>query len=404
MSKVSAFIDGIQKVKYNPTEEEVTNKAKELIKNLKDNHLHIFEKNKDFTLKLIQSIEDSELNPNMLPKGMRSPLASGFESFWKNFTGTFTTVGKAMIASSMLPAVVAILFASKGVQAAKDKDNKEDKNDTTLTNSSIFKKEQEKFAPITNSSKVSFKGAALDKAIGGLAKGVETCAMTKFGESCATGLSKVSKKPSARMGDVESWGLTIYWLLKTGFSKKIEKDQKFGFNAHTALVTVVSSAAALIIDGISDGVIKKAEKTYGEKIVEGIKNLKETKDIKKAPIEEITKGIEEQCSKLYNKQGIVEALSNKDILQNEQELEKEITKLCSKYSKKLFKFKSLLIFTMVVRFLVPVLTVKSSKKLKKKLIEISENMAKKKAEKKDEKNSQQIGSAKAEKEEKKDNN
>ena len=382
LKKISAFLQGVQKVNYKPSEEELSKKAQELVQNLKDNHLHIFQKNKDFTLKLIQNIDDIELHPSSLRKGvkgMRSQPIDAFESFWKNSTGTITTVAKAMIASSMLPAVVALLFATKGAEATIKKANEKTNKDTTLDTSSTFKKEQEKYAPVANSSNISFKGANFDKVVDNFAKGVEACAMTKFGEGCTTALSKASKKPSARMGDVESWGLTLYWLLKTGFSKKIEKDQKFGFNAHTALVTVVSSVAALVVDGISDGLIAKAEKSYGKKINEGVQNLKNTKDVNKTSIEEITKELTNQCSKLYNKKGIVELLSNKDILTNDKELENAIEGLCYKYSKKLSKFKSLLIFTMVVRFLVPVLTVKSSKKLKKKLIEISENMARKKA-------------------------
>ena len=48
---------------------------------------------------------------------------------------------------------------------------------------------------------------------------------------------------------------------------------------------------------------------------------------------------------------------------------KQIGELTTNYGKKLSKFKSLTIFTLVVRFLVPVLMVPFSGKLKKKIIE-----------------------------------
>ena len=61
------------------------------------------------------------------------------------------------------------------------------------------------------------------------------------------------------------------------------------------------------------------------------------------------------------------------------ELEKAVKTVTKGYAKKLGKFKSLTLFTFVVRFLVPVLMVPISGKMKKKIVELT-------SKKKDEKN------------------
>ena len=74
---------------------------------------------------------------------------------------------------------------------------------------------------------------------------------------------------------------------------------------------------------------------------------------------------------------IANELGKEGILSNEKELKSVIEGLAYKYSKNLSKAKSLLIFTFVVRFLVPVLTVKQSKKIKKRLVAFSKERAQK---------------------------
>ena len=78
--------------------------------------------------------------------------------------------------------------------------------------------------------------------------------------------------------------------------------------------------------------------------------------------------MKENSSNLLNSEKIVKTLSNTDLL-NKESLEKAIKGLSSTYKKQLSKFKSLTIFTFVVRFLVPVLMVPVSGKIKRKIVE-----------------------------------
>ncbi|MBQ7287266.1 MAG: hypothetical protein IJW73_05850, partial [Candidatus Gastranaerophilales bacterium] len=63
----------------------------------------------------------------------------------------------------------------------------------------------------------------------------------------------------------------------------------------------------------------------------------------------------------------------------DSQVKKTIEELSKNYGKKLSKFKSLTIFTLVVRFLVPVLMVPFSGKLKKKIVERAEKRQQAKA-------------------------
>jgi len=69
---------------------------------------------------------------------------------------------------------------------------------------------------------------------------------------------------------------------------------------------------------------------------------------------------------------ISEALSEINLLDNKA-VNDAIEDLTHSYGKKLSKFKSLTIFTLVVRFLVPVLMVPVSGKIKKKVVEYANN-------------------------------
>ena len=94
-------------------------------------------------------------------------------------------------------------------------------------------------------------------------------------------------------------------------------------------------------------------------IEDAIESLKKSEPIRK----EILK----QAEDLIGAKEIAKKLSR--AIGDTDRTTKEIAKLSGKYAKKLSKFKSLTIFTLVVRFLVPVLMVPFSGKLKKKIIE-----------------------------------
>ena len=83
--------------------------------------------------------------------------------------------------------------------------------------------------------------------------------------------------------------------------------------------------------------------------------------------EPIRKDILKQAEDMIGTKDIARSLSR--AIGDNDSISKEISKLTATYGKKLSKFKSLTVFTLVVRFLVPVLMVPFSGKLKKKIIE-----------------------------------
>lgn len=408
-----------------PTIDEIVDRSDVIIKNFKDNHLKAFEQNPTFLREMKEGL------------GNKTTYKDAFETLWKNSTGALTAIAKAKISSLLLPGVMAFLFAKKNLEKANAQKAKEN----TLLNNSTFKQEQEQFQKMLNkNSNVAFKGNILTSAIDGTAVLIEKAGMSKTGEKLAKALSH-AKKPSARMSDIESFAITAYWLQNTARSKKIEPSQKLGLNVHSALVTVVSSAAAFIIDWALDGVIEKSEKSYKEKLESIAQNIKsnpkfvigETLDttLKNTP-DAIKMGIKDKVVALLNakqtKEGLAEItdieietivkelkatktfkdfdlsedlikkaieslkksepirkeiamqaqdlIGSKDIAKNlslaignQDELKNAIKGLTKTYGKKLSKFKSLTIFTLVVRFLVPVLMVPFSGKLKKKIVE-----------------------------------
>ena len=139
--------------------------------------------------------------------------------------------------------------------------------------------------------------------------------------------------------------------------------------------------------GIKDSVSKLLENNYtAEDVNTLIEKLSKTETFKNAPkefnltdavnlaiekmkqTEPVKNDIKEACKNLIGSKDIVEKLSDIDTLANDKATTDAIEKLAKKYSKKLSKFKSLTIFTLVVRFLVPVLMVPFSGKLKKKIV------------------------------------
>ena len=439
-SFATAYKAFFQKTNYTPTIDEIAQRAEELVNNFAKNHKEIFEKNPKFMKQLVDKTA----------KNIKSgtTYSDAFETFWKNSTGALTSIGKAKISSLLLPSVMAFLFAKKNLEKEQRERLEKEDFSTMLKRNTNFQNEQEKFQQLMhskNSNLVSFNGNLLNKAIYGTAGIIEKAGMSRAGEACTKALAH-AKKPSARMADIESIAITTYWLQNTARSKKIEDSQKLGLNVHTALVTMVSSTCAFLIDWAMDGLIGKAKNTYTNKIKDAVNDAKNThKDIlanfntssssknitpvvqmalddacKKAAngskeidsetisnilselknskviakaiedgsvvdeelvkktishlkqTEPIKGTLEKNCKNLLDSSTIAKNLSQID-LKNADIVNKEIAKLSDSYGKKLNKFKSLTIFTIVVRFLVPVLMVPISGKLKKKIVELTSN-------------------------------
>ncbi len=143
-------------------------------------------------------------------------------------------------------------------------------------------------------------------------------APTKPADSIIKGLQHF-KKPTARMADLASIIYTIKLMTDTAKSKKTEKERKPALIINAALVTVASSTLALLVDSVTDPIIKEMGERYS-KLDPAV--------FKKA----------EASIKSQSKQAS-EWLSNAD------------------FAKGLSKFKSLSIFTLLVRILVPILSI-----------------------------------------------
>ena len=352
LSKISEFAKGMfKKVKYEPTDDAIAKKAVDVVAHFKANHKDIFAKNIEFVKKIKTD----------------SATGDAFVSFWKNSTGAATSIAKAKVASVFLPIVVGALFGKR----AYDKHKKQAQQDvsSTLLNSNTFKKEQEQFAQALNKqNQIAFKGNLLNAGIEKLAVGIENLAMTTGGEKAVKVLSK-SKKPSARMADLESALLTCYWVQNTIRSKKIDPDQKLGLNVHTVLVTLVSSTCAFIIDKLFDKPVDIARNTYATE-VKKVVNSTVDKLGKSASKEQIFETVKEEAKSLLGTENIAKQIS-KVGLDDEKMISNAIDKLANNYKGNISKLKSLTVFTLVVRFLVPVLMVPISGKLKKKIIELT---------------------------------
>lgn len=390
--KTKTFFREIQKSEYIPDKAAIEIKAKSLLSELKPDsgHFKIFKSNEKFTIKLIRNLKDLEQNPSSLrqsAKNCRSQIADSFESLWKNSTGFIISMAKAKISTLLLPIIVAAIFTKRNLENQAQADKLKQQGSSTLLNSKSFKEKQSKFSQVTgkNQNTINFTGDFASKAIDKSALAFEFLATSKAGEHIANTLSKYSKKPSARMGDIESIALTLYWIINTTLSKKIDPDQKLGLNAHTGLVTVVSSLSALAIDAITDPIVNKMETEYAKEINKAISSSCLLSINKEEEITSAIGQIKNSCSKLYDSKGIFEKLEKtvekcikNSSLNRPEEIKSTVENLAYSYSKKLSKFKSLLIFTTVVRFIVPVFTVKQSKKLKKYLIELSKKREAKK--------------------------
>ncbi len=141
----------------------------------------------------------------------------------------------------------------------------------------------------------------------GLAHVIGKFSNTKLADKMVKAMDRLGKHPYARIGDFASIVLTLFNLQDIAKSKKIEKERKPSLMLNTALVTAVSSTAAFAIDAATDPLVDKINLSY--------KNL--VKD----------------ANGVYD-------------------LEK-----VAKYQRGLNKLKSLSIFSLIVRFAVPVFIV-----------------------------------------------
>ena len=443
IKKLTGFVSTMFKTikPEEPSIDNIAKRAEEVVKNFENNHFKILSKNESF----IKLLKDKKA----MVKNSGTSYYDAFEVLWKNSTGSLTAILKAKISSLLLPGVMAFLFAKKNLEKAQ-KERALKAQDTTLTSNNSFKSQQAQFQRMMNKdSNISFQGNILNKGVDSLAKGIEYIGMSKVGEKLAKTLAH-AKKPSARMSDIESIMITAYWLQNTARNEKIEPSQRLGLNVHSALVTVVSSTAAFIIDWALDGLIDKTKGAYSDKLKtivdavkqnneldlaslknlnqgiqgidneaakmaiknaclkvfekkatleEALKSLQDTEVIRNLPNEQLEKVTKEnleamlatlsktepvnkellkQCGSILDAKKVASKLAQTNQLDDSQ-VKKTIEELSKNYGKKLSKFKSLTIFTLVVRFLVPVLMVPFSGKLKKKIVERAEKRQQAKA-------------------------
>lgn len=460
-----------KKAQQTPSIDEIIQKSIELITDFKNNRLSNFQDGerfkftkllldkkativkekgiKSFLIKKTENLKDSNI---FKVKQSTKTIRDGYEVFWKNSPDWFTAIAKAKISSLLLPGVMAFLFAKKNLEKQRIASVK----NNTLINNSTFKREQTEFQKMLNknNSQLSFKG----KFNSVIASGIENLGNSNFGEKTAKWMAGFNN-PFGRMADIESIGITLYWLQDTARSKKIEPSQKLGLNVHSALVTTVSSLAAFVIDEVFNGKIDKSTEKYKKNIrkiidelrkqenkerfvldkfvtindgipgiEEAVKELPEVESFDCAPIKmaikdacyeaiadknakksakqvfdelcetEYIKNLPDKVKGLINEESIAkyiklleETAPVKEFIENQSQnltfskkIAKELTKinlfdklqvdkaveaLGKNYNKALSKFKTLTIFTLVVRFLVPVLMVPFSGNLKKKIIE-----------------------------------
>ena len=347
---------------YKPTAQEITDKADKVVKEFAAKHKKIFEANPDFIKKVA-----SKALPEIRRKGSTTTLYEAFESFWKNSTGWITAILKAKVTSVLLPTVTAFLFANRAIKALKENN----KDSSPLLNNNEFKKENEKYkvALSKTSTPINFTGKFTQAISDALAVGVEKLSMTKFGENAVTTLARF-KKPSPRMADLESFIITTYWLQNTARSKKIEPDQKLGLNIQTALVTAVAFISSLTADKLLDKPMRNVKEIFRNTLTKNVNTVKE--EVNNGTIKHTREAIEEAtkiaCKKLAGSDEIAKQISRIDI-NNDTALKQAINDLTNSYDKKVGKLKSLATFTLIVRFLVPILMVPVGGKLKNKIKE-----------------------------------
>lgn len=184
-----------------------------------------------------------------------------------------------------------------------------------------------KGVPIANSGIVKKSlGKGYDKFTDKIAEGLAWLAKRDLSKSAMEGMSATFKKPAARMMDLASAVYTISLMKNTASSKKIKKEQKPILLLNAVLVTVVSSTTAAVIDRFTDPILDKANEIYAT---------------------------------LTKKEGM---LSNKDFAHGAS------------------KTKSMFIFNLIVRFVIPLTMIPISASIIKKIQVNQEAKQKQKAE------------------------
>ncbi len=193
-------------------------------------------------------------------------------------------------------------------------------NGTDFVSIKAAKKGLDKFTAAATKDSKELTGFAklYDVITDKIAFAIGKIAPTKPADSIIKGLQHF-KKPTPRMADLASIIYTIKLMTDTSKSKKIEKERKPALIINSALVTAASSTLAMVVDNITDPILKEMNNRYA--------NL-DPATFKKA----------EASIKSQTKQAS-EWLSNAD------------------FAKGLSKFKSLSIFTLLVRILVPILSI-----------------------------------------------
>ena len=120
----------------------------------------------------------------------------------------------------------------------------------------------------------------------------------------------------------------------------------------------------------SDDFIKDSGLVNEDLVKTAISNLKPKAQLDEIITNEMQNFKKASNIEFFNSNGIVKTLSKTflETSSNEDDLKAAVKELSKNYDKKMSKFKSLTVFTLVVRFLVPFLRVPVSGKLKKKLV------------------------------------
>lgn len=364
----------------------------------------------------------------------KNTVKDGYRTFWKRSSGFITTISKARISSILLPTVMAFLFAKRNLEKQKleqAKQNSLANNATFKSQNEQFQKMLNKNQQISFKGKFNSSIASAIECMGNSKTGekiahwmagfnkptarmadMESLAITAYWLADTTFSKKI--EPSQKLGlnvhtalvtAVSSTAAFILdWALDFFIDKKKENYEKTlnkiveniknnmpSKKPEAILKEFEDSTGAVLADvhklGIIDSVKKavsqlKPEDTLNPKQI--LQQLQETNVFRNTNITEnlisdvansirATIPFEEEIKTatqyMVNSKDIAKKLAETDLLNN-QAVAKTVGSLVQKYGKILAKFKSMTIFTLVVRFLVPVLLVPHSGKLKKKVVEL----------------------------------
>ena len=424
--KIKEFYKNYSKAEYVPNIDEIAQKSKDIVKNLELNHLKEFQKNPGFVKQMMTKF------------GEPTDYSEAFEIFWKNSTGAATGILKAKIASILLPTVMAFLFAKKNLEKQqrikeatknsrlnKEKDefrqmmNKKENNISFKGN--ILSSAIDGTATIIEKAGMSSFGETATKTVSRFKKpsarmaDLESIIITGYWVQNTLRSRKI--EPSQKLGlNVHSVLVTIVsstaafiidWALdglidksKENYSKKLKEivNQIENKNSYRGIGSIIGNSSDAVKMAIEDEVVHLLDSkitpeglkeiTDGEitNILNKLKNMRtlEGFNLDKKTLNDVIvalgnteparKEILELSKNMIGSSDIAKQLS-RVIGDNEDSINNVIKSLTKQYGKKLSKFKSLTIFTLVVRFLVPVLMVPFSGKLKKKIVEWQEKRA-----------------------------